>query len=589
MPEKFTSSRLTFIRHYYGRIGKMLGLLAVFIPLAMVLEQLVPWYMAKLVDLINGNTAPEKVWHEVLIYFALVAWLSSILPIVEYITMLLLQYRAISPISLGIRGDLFDILLKREPHFFKQHTAGDLMTKIEQCRRSIAAYSSLGDFCFGIYRPICGVIVILVLLTRISPIFAVLTMICMTLCFGLFYFTAQTAKQTANEAEQKYAELFGHTVGKINHYFLIKIFGTAMQEKQNLAREIDALNKIANKDVWLRKRNKAVLGLCSLLFFCTLMTTAVYLWVERQITVGDVVYIFTVVGGSLLGTLQAMFDTFAGMMYRLSLLQRNLELFNESLQIADIENARFLRGKIKEIEIKNLSFAYENSQPVLHKLNLKIKAGEKVGLVGVSGGGKTTLIHLLQRLENTPRGCIFINGRDITELPQENLHKLMSFIPQDTSLFHRTMAENMSYGTFGAAQKQIKRAAHIAYLDKFIESLPQRYETLVGDKGIKLSGGQRQRVAIARAVLKNAPILLLDEATSALDSESETYIQKALQKLIKDKTVIAAAHRLSTLKNMDRIVVIENGRIIEDDAPENLLKNAGKFSALWQIQMNVEK
>lgn len=584
MIKRITPSRWTFIKHYYGRVAKTLTLLALLIPLSVALEQLAPWYMAKMVDIINSNVADANTWHRVIELFVIIFAISLAVPVCEYLTMILFQYKAVAPIGLNIRGDLFDILLKREPHFWKQHQAGDVMTKIEQVRRSIAAHSSLGEFLFGLYRPLCSMVVMLVLLARISLIFMTITLISMVICFVLFYFTAQAAKQTANEVEQKYAELFGRTIGKINHFFLIKIFGTAERETANLRKEIDGLNQISNKDVWLRKRNKSVLGLCSLLFFCILMTIAVYLWIHKQISVGDVVYIFTVIGGSLLGTIQMMMDTFDGRMYQLSLLEKNLELFNEEPQIIDAENAHNLRANCKNIEIKNLCFAYENGNPIINNLNLSIKAGEKVGLVGVSGGGKTTLIHLLQRLENTPPKMLFINGHDITELSQESLHKLIAFIPQDTSLFHRTIAENMAYGTFNATKKQIEDAAKMAYLADFINDLPQKYDTLVGDKGIKLSGGQRQRVAIARAILKNSPILILDEATSALDSESENYIQKATKKLMKGKTVIAIAHRLSTLKEMDRIIVLDKGKIIEQGKIEDLLKSGGQFQHLWEIQ-----
>lgn len=584
MIKRITSSRWTFIKHYYGRVAKTLTLLALLIPLSVALEQLAPWYMAKMVDIINSNVADANTWHRVIELFVIIFAISLAVPVCEYLTMILFQYKAVAPIGLNIRGDLFDILLKREPHFWKQHQAGDVMTKIEQVRRSIAAHSSLGEFLFGLYRPLCSMVVMLVLLARISLIFMTITLISMVICFVLFYFTAQAAKQTANEVEQKYAELFGRTIGKINHFFLIKIFGTAERETANLRKEIDCLNQISNKDVWLRKRNKSVLGLCSLLFFCILMTIAVYLWIHKQISVGDVVYIFTVIGGSLLGTIQMMMDTFDGRMYQLSLLEKNLELFNEEPQIIDAENAHNLRANCKNIEIKNLCFAYENGNPIINNLNLSIKAGEKVGLVGVSGGGKTTLIHLLQRLENTPPKMLFINGHDITELSQESLHKLIAFIPQDTSLFHRTIAENMAYGTFNATKKQIEDAAKMAYLADFINDLPQKYDTLVGDKGIKLSGGQRQRVAIARAILKNSPILILDEATSALDSESENYIQKATKKLMKGKTVIAIAHRLSTLKEMDRIIVLDKGKIIEQGKIEDLLKSGGQFQHLLEIQ-----
>ncbi|MBR3502532.1 MAG: ABC transporter ATP-binding protein, partial [Alphaproteobacteria bacterium] len=293
MIKRITSSRWTFIKHYYGRVAKTLTLLALLIPLSVALEQLAPWYMAKMVDIINSNVADANTWHRVIELLVIIFAISLAVPVCEYLTMILFQHKAVALIGLNIRGDLFDILLKREPHFWKQHQAGDVMTKIEQVRRSIAAHSSLGEFLFGLYRPLCSMVVMLVLLARISLIFMTITLISMVICFVLFYFTAQAAKQTANEVEQKYAELFGRTIGKINHFFLIKIFGTAERETADLRKEIDGLNQISNKDVWLRKRNKSVLGLCSLLFFCILMTIAVYLWIHKQISVGDVVYIFT--------------------------------------------------------------------------------------------------------------------------------------------------------------------------------------------------------------------------------------------------------------------------------------------------------
>lgn len=584
MIKKTTSSRWCFIKHYYMKVIKTLILLALLVPLSVALEQLVPWYMGKMVDLINNSKVEQNIWNEVIKSFTIIVIFSLMAPICEYVTMILFQYKAISPISLKIREDLFKILLKREPHFWKKHNAGDVMTKIEQVRRSLAAHSSLGEFFFNIYRPLCGIIVVLVLLAQISILFTSITLLSIIVCFILFYFAAKTSKQTANATEQKYAELFGRTIGKINHFFLIKIFGTAKQETLSLGQELDTLNQISNKYVWSRKRNETILGLCSLLFFCILMTVAVYLWVHKQITIGDVVYIFTVIGGSLLGTIQMMMNTFGNKIYQLSLLEKNLELFNEDTQIVDIENPHNIRVKPSKIEIKNLTFAYEKNNSVINNLNLTINPGEKIGIVGISGGGKTTLIHLLQRLENTPRGTIFIDGKDITKLSQTDLHQLIAFIPQDTSLFHRSIAENIAYGTFDSTQKQIKKAAQIAYLTDFIKKLPQKYDTLVGDKGIKLSGGQRQRVAIARAVLKNSPILILDEATSALDNESENYIQKAMKDLMKNKTVIAVAHRLSTLKEMDRIIVLNKGTIVEDGKIEDLLTSGGEFQHLWEIQ-----
>ena len=260
-----------------------------------------------------------------------------------------------------------------------------------------------------------------------------------------------------------------------------------------------------------------------------------------------------------------------------------------ALNLLDVEpnkNVRAQKLKVNkgEIEIKNLHYAYRDGQAAIKNVSLKIRAGEKIGVVGISGGGKTTLLHLLQRFIEPPKGTIFIDNQDISDVKEESLHQAIAFIPQDTSLFHRSIGENIHYGDIKAAKKAVKDAAQKAYADKFIEDFPKGYETKVGDKGVKLSGGQRQRIGIARAILKNAPILLLDEATSALDSESEFYIQKSLEKLIKKKTVIAVAHRLSTLRNMDRIIVMEKGEIIEEGSPDELLKHQGKYAKLWNLQ-----
>ena len=223
---------------------------------------------------------------------------------------------------------------------------------------------------------------------------------------------------------------------------------------------------------------------------------------------------------------------------------------------------------------------------MFRKLNLKISAGEKVGIVGASGSGKSTLINLLQRAYDIQGGEILIDGQNIALIKQNSLHDKIALIPQDTSLFHRTISQNIAYGNQRATQAEIEKAAKQAYADDFIRALPKGYQTKVGEKGVKLSGGQRQRIAIARAILKNSPILVLDEATSALDSEAEKYIQKAMKNLMKKKTVIAIAHRLSTLKEMDRIIVLDKGKIVEEGKIDDLLCAGGVFQHLWEIQEN---
>lgn len=250
---------------------------------------------------------------------------------------------------------------------------------------------------------------------------------------------------------------------------------------------------------------------------------------------------------------------------------------------AQTEPVRFHRGGIM---FQDVTFGYDSKKHValFNNLNLRIKPGEKVGLVGLSGGGKTTITKLILRFMDIGGGTITIDGQDIANVKQSELRRHIAYVPQEPILFHRTLAENIAYGSPRASIQEITAVAKMANADEFIKKLPEKYETLVGERGVKLSGGQRQRIVIARAMLKNAPIILLDEATSALDSESEVLIQDALWKLMEGRTAIVIAHRLSTIQKMDRILVLDNGRIVEEGSHTQLLKQGGTYAKLWNHQ-----
>ena len=251
--------------------------------------------------------------------------------------------------------------------------------------------------------------------------------------------------------------------------------------------------------------------------------------------------------------------------------------------VIDKDNAKKLKIKDAEVVFDNVGFGY-GDKAVFKKFDLSVKNGEKVGVVGLSGAGKTTLCNLLLRMYDVDNGAIKINSIDIRDVTQDSLRKNISFVPQESTLFNRSILENIRYARPGASKADVIRAAKKAHIHEFIASQPNGYDTLVGNNGIKLSGGQRQRVSIARALLKNAPILMLDEATSALDSENEMLIQKSLQNAMKGKTTLVIAHRLSTLRNMDRIVVIKNGKIIESGSHKQLLRSGGAYRKLWDMQ-----
>ncbi|MBX9906271.1 ABC transporter ATP-binding protein/permease [Patescibacteria group bacterium] len=300
-------------------------------------------------------------------------------------------------------------------------------------------------------------------------------------------------------------------------------------------------------------------------------------------SVGDIVMIITLVFQTS-GTLVFIGSTMNGAVRVYGDMQEGLEDVLAPHEIVDTPDTQALTIGAGEIVFKDVSFAYD-SMNVFSDLNLRIAPGERVGLVGTSGAGKTTLVSLLLRQHDLNGGSISIDGQDIASVTQDSLREVVGVVPQEPALFHRSLRDNIAYGKIDATDEEIVRAATMAHATEFIQTLPTQYETLVGERGVKLSGGQRQRIAIARAILKNAPILVLDEATSALDSASEVLIQEALHTLMEGKTVIAIAHRLSTLREMDRIVVLDKGSIAESGTHDELVKKGGVYAGLWAHQI----
>lgn len=319
-------------------------------------------------------------------------------------------------------------------------------------------------------------------------------------------------------------------------------------------------------------------------FMISMIGTSVYLFQTGIVTAGVVVMVVAIViklSDNLLFLGQQLKDAIR---YYGEAKEGLLEILKEHT-IVDAPNAKTLQSPKGTIEFANITFDYENKN-IFTNFSLVIPAGQKVGIVGKSGAGKTTFVSLLLRHFDVQKGDIKIDGQDIATTTLESLRRNIAFVPQDTSMFHRTVLENIRYSNPQASNEDVRRAARLAHADDFIQVLPQKYQTLVGERGLKLSGGQRQRIAIARAFLKQAPIVILDEATSSLDSASEHTIQESLDTLMKEKTVIAIAHRLSTLKKMDRIIVINSGKIIEDGNPNELLKQSkGIFKNLWDHQV----
>ena len=387
------------------------------------------------------------------------------------------------------------------------------------------------------------------------------------------------ASKTASESS---SHLSGHIVDSISGFSIVKLFNGAKREDEYLnPLRVKTMKDQINSSFLQRIMWLVPMFLWDILFGAVLVLMLV-LYMHGNIKVSEIVFtlsVYQIVQGNIgyiARTIPRLVDTIGSALHSYSELNQPIEV----VDAPDATSLVILHGKI---EFRNVFFKYKNRY-VLRGLNLTIKAGERVGLVGTSGAGKTTLVNLLMRFYDPTRGEILIDGQNIRDVTQNSLRDAISFIPQDPIMFNRTLRENIAYGNPKASDADIRNAARQAAADGFINAAEKKYDSMVGDRGIKLSGGQRQRVAIARAFLKNAPILILDEATSALDSETEVAIQTSFEKLAHGRTTIAIAHRLSTLRNMDRIVVIDAGRVIEQGSHTQLLRRHGEYARLWKMQ-----
>lgn len=369
----------------------------------------------------------------------------------------------------------------------------------------------------------------------------------------------------------------------ISNILNLKIFSSRKKEIENFKNVVSEEYKNRLNSWNFANIQMTVQGLMSGILQFSIMFIMVKMWIKGDITAGVLVLVQSY--------MISLFDSLWGLSRGLirftkdvSNAREMLDILEKDIEVKDTENPEQLVSGDGEIEFKNVFFEYIGEKEVFQNFNLKINPGEKVGIVGHSGSGKSTITKILLRFVDIQKGDILIDGQNIKNITQDDLRSKISYVPQDPILFHRSILENISYSKESATKEEIILASQKASADEFISRLPNGYDTMVGERGVKLSGGERQRVAIARAMLKDAPILVLDEATSSLDSISEFYIQKALNDLIKDKTAIVIAHRLSTIQKMDRIIVLDNGLIVEEGSHNELLNKDGLYKNLWDHQ-----
>jgi ATP-binding cassette subfamily B protein len=481
-----------------------------------------------------------------------------------------------------LRRDMFRHLTGHAPSYFIDRLPGMLTSRITATSNAVFTVENM--FVWNVLPPCIATIVAIALIGTVSlPMAAGMIVIASVVLVAMFRIAA-AGKPLHDDYADKAAAVDGEMVDVINNMPLVRAFCGLDHEHNRFDSTVDRELTARGRSLRYLEKLRLTHAVITLMLTVALLYWAVTLWQSGNATTGDVVLVCTL-GLSILHATRDLAVALVDVTQHTARLSEAIATLLQPHELRDHPKAEPLIGSGASIAFGNISFGYPGGVQVFDNFNLHLRAGQRVGLVGPSGGGKSSLFVLLQRFYDVDKGSISIDGQDISRVTQQSLREAISVVPQDISMFHRTILENIRYGRPTATDDEVLRAAIAARCD-FVESLPNGLATMVGDRGVKLSGGQRQRIAIARAFLKDAPILLLDEATAALDSESEEAIREALGRLMRGRTVIAIAHRLATLRNFDRVVVLREGKIIEDGPPDRLMRETGPYRQLVTQEMN---
>ena len=543
-------------------------------------------YLSKIIDLVNASK-PATLFTD---HWILLSWMGAVALIIRPLFIGLhdlLIHQTINPrMTSMIRWQHHKYVLRQSLTFFQNDFAGRIAQRIMQTGNSLC--DSAVQLVDAIWHVLIYAITALVLFAAADWKLMIPLIIWMVIYVSSLLFFVPRVKQRSVVSSEARSKLMGFIVDGYTNIATLKLFAHSSLE-ENKARE--AIHDQTVKTQHAGRMITAMDVTLSILNGALIVSTtgmALILWTQSLISVGAIA-LATGLVIRLVNMSGWIMWVVNGIFANIGMVQDGMATISQPLSVQDKPGAPALKVTAGEINFDHLFFRYGNGRPILSDIDLTIRPGEKIGLIGASGAGKSTLVNLLLRMYDLDQGHIFIDGQDISAVTQESLRSQIGMITQDTSLLHRSIRDNLLYGRPDASDNEIEAAIRGARAEEFIPQLSDaqgRYglDAHVGERGVKLSGGQRQRIAIARVLLKNAPILIMDEATSALDSEVEAAIQESLESLMTGKTVIAIAHRLSTIARMDRLIVLEQGQVVEVGNHQQLLAKQGVYARLWQRQ-----
>jgi ATP-binding cassette, subfamily B, bacterial len=482
-----------------------------------------------------------------------------------------------------LRRDLFRHLTGHAPGYFAARLPGTLASRVTATSNAIFTLENM--FVWNVLPPCAATAVAITLLGTVSIAMATVLMAIACVMVAVLFHFAAAGRPLHHDFANKAAAVDGEMVDVITNMPLVLSFCGLGREYRRFDATVAREMAAHRTSLFYLERVRILHAGVSVVLAIGILAWAISLRERGAVTTGDVILACTL-GLSVLHATRDLAVALVGVTQHFARLSEALVMLLLPHELRDHPEASCLVRHGASVQLERVSFSYPNGRAVFKDLDLRFEPGQRVGLVGPSGGGKSSLLALIQRFYDLECGRIGIDGQDIARVTQDSLRAAIAVVPQDLSLFNRSAMENIRYGRPDAADAEVIQAADFAGCRDFIEALPQGFATVVGDRGVQLSGGQRQRIAIARAFLKDAPLLLLDEATSALDGETEEAIQDALARLMRGRTVIAIAHRLSTVNSFDRIVVLHAGQVVQDGPPAELVSQEGLYRTLVMREMS---